>query len=857
MTRWFCLSLLLFIGFGAVCAQNPPAIITLTGTVLDQNAALIGKAQVTLKGGEPVRSRSTKTDASGAFRFDKLAAGEYELVVTLEGFKPTTLQVTIGNRAPAPVQVVLPVAELHQEVSVPVASVQVNTDADSNLDVVALNSEALKNLPALDQNYIGTLSRFLDSGAVGTGGVTLVVDGMESNKVGVSASAIQEVKINNNPYSAEYSRPGRGRIEVITKPGTAHFHGEFNFLFRDQHFNARDVFATTRPAEQRRIFEGNFSGPLSKSKAHPTTFLISGNHEEENLQAIVFAKGPNGAIQSNFPRPTRQTEMALRLTRQMSKNSTLSMVYTDEYQSVKNQGVGGFNLPEVATNFEDHEQQVRFNHNWIVSPKLVNQISFLLGRQDVPTISVNRGPRIVVQDAFTGGGAQADYLRTEAHWTLNQILTYSQGKHVIKAGLQVPDFSRRGINDRSNSVGTFYFSSLQDYLQNRPYSFIQQQGLTKVTFWEIVVGGFVQDEVRLRPNLNVALGLRYDRQNRFSGDSNNFGPRLSVAWSPNKNRKTVLRGGMGVFYDRTGPAPIFDVLRFNGQRLRKYILNDPGFPDPLSSGQTLAAQPSSVVRLAPDVVIPFTLQAGLGVERQLQKSLTLTMNYNYTRGVHTFRSRDVNAPLSPLFAQRPDSNYSQIRQIESTGRLAGHSLEVGLRGNLTRYFNGMLQYVLGRAWNDTSGIAAFPANSYDLRGEWARADFDVRHRFNLLGTIKAGKYFNLGTALTLNSGAPYTMTTGKDVNKDSLTLDRPAGVGRNTLQGPGFAQLDLRWSREFRLSKKKKDEGPAMTVGLNALNVTNHTNFSGYVGNLSSPFFGQAVAARPSRRLQLSLQLAF
>ncbi|MEP7274112.1 MAG: hypothetical protein ABI882_21620, partial [Acidobacteriota bacterium] len=470
---------------------------------------------------------------------------------------------------------------------------------------------------------------------------------------------------------------------------------------------------------------------------------------------------------------------------------------------------------------------------------------------------VNSARRIVVQDAFAGGGAQADYLRTEAHWTLNQVLTYSQGRHTLRAGVQVPDFSRRGINDRTNSAGTFYFASLQDYLQQRPFSFVQQQGLTKVTFWEIVLGGFVQDELRLKPNLTIALGLRYDRQNRLNGDSNNFAPRLSVAWAPGMSGKTVIRTGFGAFYDKTGAVPLAEVLRFDGQRLRKLVLINPSFPDPLGDGQSIATQPTSVVRLASNAVSPSTWQASVGIERQLQKALTITLNYNYTRGVNAFRSRDVNAPLAPLFAERPDPHFSLIRQIESTGRSAGHSLEIGLRGNMTRYFNGMVQYVWGRVWNDTAGIAAFPANSNDLRGEWGRADFDMKHRLNLLGTFKVRKYFKLGTALTLNTGAPYTLTTGRDDNRDSLALDRPAGVGRNTLQGPGFAQLDLRWSREFGLSKQKKDGGPTLTIGVNALNVTNRVNFSGYVGNLSSPFFGQAVAARPSRRVQFTFQLAF
>lgn len=857
MTRWIFLALLFFAGWSTAQAQTSQPLFSVSGVITDQNEALVSDAVLTLSGGQLASDRSVKSDASGSFRFEKVAPGEYEIKASREGFSPASIVIKIRAQSLAGIKLILPIAVVQQEIVVSSAANEPNTDADGSLNVVSLDRSALDQLPSLDQDYIATLSQFLDSGSLGTGGATLVVDGMEALKPGVSASAIKEVKINNNPYSAEYSRPGRGRIEVVTKPGGSEYHGAFNFLFRNQLLNARDVFASTRPDESRRIYEGNLTGPLGSSKAHPMSFLFSANREEEDLQSIVFASGPSGPIRLNFPQPARDTEISLRLTRQMTEKSTVSILYSYEQESTKNLGVGGFNLPETAADMRNHEDLIRVSHNWLISSKLVNQINFLVGRYERPTISLSNAPRIVVQDAFTGGGAQGDFLRTEAHWTLNQSLTYSTGKHVIKAGVQVPDFSRRGFNDRTNAQGTYYFSSLQEYLANRPYSFIQQQGQTKLRFWEIVAGGFVQDEIRLRPNLSVALGLRYDWQNYFNEDSNNFAPRLSVAWSPGNDRKTVIRTGVGIFYDRTGPAPISEVLRFDGQRLRRLVLTDPGYPDPFSGGQSAAAEPTSIVRWARDVRIPSTLQASAGVERQLQRSLTLTATYNYLRGANLFRSRDLNAPLAPFFLERPNPNYSLIREIESTGRMSGHSLEVGLRGNLSRYFTGMVQYVLGRAWNDTSGINGFPASSYDLRPEWSRADFDVRHRFNLLGVFKAGKFFNLGASLNLNSGAPYSITTGRDDNRDSMTLDRPAGIGRNTLQGPGYAQLDLRWSRSIPLQKRKGDKGPAITVGVNALNVTNRVNYAGYVGNLSSPFFGQPVAARPSRRMQFTVQFTF
>ena len=838
----------------SVPAQTSSSRMIVSGIVEDEAGAVLSGARVVLRKDDGTQERSTTSGESGAFRFDKVSDGTYEIRAEHEGFNTGTVRVTVTRRSPASLTIKLTVGELRQEMTVTVSSEKISIDPNENRDISSVDRKALDNLPVYDQDIVGALSQFLNSGAVGTNGVTLVVDGMEATKAGVSASAIQGVKINNNPYSAEFSRPGRGRIEIITKPGSTEYHGMINFVFRDYRLNARDPFSLTIPTEQRRIYEGNLTGPVGKSEK--TSFLISVNREEEDLQSTVFAQGLNGPIQVNVPTPRRNTEFALRLTRQMTAKTTFSVHYSFQDRTIENQGVGGFNLPEVASNNKLREDLLRFNHSAMITPTLVNQCSVLLGRYGNPTESVNKAPKVVVQDAFTGGGAQADQLRTENHWTLNEILSWSHKKHMVKAGVQVPDYSRRGSNDHTNSLGTFYFSTLEDYQRQQPYSFTAQRGEGHLIFWEVIWGTFVMDEIRLRSNLSVSAGLRYDWQNYFH-DNNNFSPRVSFAYAPGKGGKTVIRGGVGIFYDRTGPSPISDILRFDGQRLKRYVLTDPGFPDPLSPGQSLTEQPTSIVRLSPDVKIPYTLQYGIAVERQLQKSTTMTFSYIGTRGVDQFRSRDVNAPLPPLFSVRPDPRFSVIRQIESTADLKANSLEIGLRGNITNLFNGMAQYVLGRSYNNTSGIGSFPANNYDVSSEWGRADFDERHRFNLLGTINPGKLMNLGVALSLVSGRPYSLTTGRDDNRDDLAIDRPAGVGRNTLQGPGNAQLDLRWSYNFYLIKSKKDKGPTLTPAVDAFNVFNRVNYVSYVGNLSSPFFGQAVAARPPRRLQLSLRLTF
>ena len=186
----------------------------------------------------------------------------------------------------------------------------------------------------------------------------------------------------------------------------------------------------------------------------------------------------------------------------------------------------------------------------------------------------------------------------------------------------------------------------------------------------------------MRPGLSLGLGLRYDWQNYFH-DNNNVAPRFSVAYAPGNNKTNVLRAGVGVFNDRSGPVVIADVLHSQPGGLIKYVITDPGYPDPFASAAAAAATPPSIVRLAPDVQIPQTLQYSVGLDHQLQKTLTLSLTYTGARGYHLFRSRDVNAPPPPLYLTRPDPAYGAIREVESNGRQETDSLQVTLRGKVT------------------------------------------------------------------------------------------------------------------------------------------------------------------------------
>ncbi|HEU0178563.1 MAG TPA: carboxypeptidase regulatory-like domain-containing protein [Blastocatellia bacterium] len=853
----FCVGLILTLTVAAT-GQTSYGGVEVSGIVLNTSEEVISGARVILRSNDVSKPPTTvTTDARGSFRFLRVASGGYEIEVRKNSFKPAVIQLTVGAHAPTPLRITLEIPDLREEVAVEDRSSQVNSNTSDNLDVIKLDSDALNNLPVLGNDVIGAVANLVDASSTGSGGATVLVDGLETTRK-VPASMIQEVRINQNPYSAEFARPGRGRIEVITKAGATEYHGELGFIFRDSLLDARNAFALERPPEQRRIYEGTLTGPLGRGKK--TSFFFSGNREEEDLQAVVFARTPTQLVPENVATPQRQSEFSFRVNHQVGEKTTYSIRFDFTEASSRNNGVGGFNLPETAANSRDGEHQIFFTYRQIISPQLINELTLRAGHEYGRTRSVGQGiPKLIVQDAFTGGGGQADRRTTENHVQLNEILSWTKAKHFVRVGLNVPDISRRGFSDETNFGGTFTFATLDDYMNNRPFLYSINQGDGHLAFWQKEFGLFAQDQIMARPNFSVALGLRYDKQN-FLGDKNNFSPRLSFAYSPDKKRKTVLRGGAGIFYDRTGIGPIADKLRFNGLRLRQVNILDPGYPDPFSSGSALADQPSAIYRFAPDVRSPYTFQFNMGVERQLAKSLTITANYINTHGVKLFRSRDVNAPPPP-YLQRPDPAIGLLRELESAGRSETHALELLLRGRISRFFNGTIQYTLGRAYNNTGGINSRPANNYDLTGEWARADFDERHRFNVLGAFKVWDWFDLGMTVALASGRPYSLTTGHDDNNDTIANDRPDGVRRNSLQGPGAATLDLRWSKEFHLKAAKKgtkrDEGPAVTLGLSAFNALNRVNYTGYVGNQSSPFFGLPVAARPARRVQLNVNFSF
>jgi hypothetical protein len=861
--------LFLFTLPGELYCQTPPATSPahdLSGTVVDPSSAEVAEAQVTLLTSNGSTQASAATDRTGYFFFDNLPRGKYRLRIHAAGFKDGLVEVSIGAKTLPPLHITLAISALSEVVSVTAdeSIPQTSTDSSENLNANNITRDALDRVPVFDLDYITMLSRFLSDDAIATSGVSLVVNGIEANGPGVSASAVQEVKINQNPYSARFARPGRARVEITTKGGTPAYHGTVNFLTRNSVFDASNAFATTKPSESRYMEEGSFTGPLGRDKRN--TFLLSLEQDNDNLQAVVHAFGPTGIINENAPAPQRHFFGSFRAFHDFDNGDQLWIGYSYEDQLSKNQGVGGTVLPEAGytTGFTEHELNVSYRR--IFSSKWVNQLRFLFGHNDNPTTSNVAAPQIVVQGYFTGGGAQADLHRTEAHFDGTDFVSYTSGRHMLVFGVDIPDLSRRGSDDFTYQQGAYTFADINAFNANQPAGFRIQTGNGHLVFWERIVSGFIEDSVRIKPNFSVTLGVRYYFQNYFNDDPNNFAPRFAFAYAPTPQSKTVFRGGAGVFYDRSGNRAIADLLHYDGTTLlRQFLPLQAGgaVPYPVTPAD-LTGVPTSLVELDPRLRIPYIVQYSFGIERQITARSTLSATYVGTRGVDLFVSRDINAPLAPDYLARPNPALGQIRQMESEGYQKGNSLEVTLRGKPSKYFAGQAQYILGKSYNNTSGINYFPGNSNFSNLDWARSDNDRRNKFDLLGTFEPSSLFSLGVALQAYSGKPVNVTTGLDSNGDSVFNDRPDGglAPRNSLHGPGQLNLDVNVAHDFHFKKEKKD-GPVVTAALNIFNVLNHPNYVTYIGVIGpdggprNPNFGLPASAYPGRRFQMNLECKF
>src|SRR5712664_2094596 len=787
----------------------------LSGTVEDATGEYVLGADVRLRNLTTGQELSTSSDEEGQFRFDHLAFGDYLLIVNAQGFKSAEIQVKVEERAESPIRVPLQIAASVESVTVSANSPSMPT-AGQNIDVVELDRHWLENLPVKEGDPLAVPSIFLNPAAAGALGPKIIVDGVESSGLEVPLTSIRKVYVNKSPYSAEFGRPGRGRIEVVTRKGSRRdYHGNLTFLLRNSALDARDPFTPVRPPLQREITETELDGPLGKKLIilnHPVKarFLLAGRYYASHESATVHARTPAGSVVENVPTPERNTRLFGRLDFDLTPKHTLTFTYKFRNKSQQNQGVGGFNLAEHASDFSIHENEVKIIEHAIISSHFLHEVRFAFKDEPQQITSRSDQPAIIVLGAFSSGGAQMSLRQREKALTIQDAATLMKGNHALSfgAGARLRSFQ---TTDASNFGGTFTFASLAAYSLGQPETFTMNQGSPRISFTQREYYSFFQDAIQARQNLSVSLGFRYEWQSNLL-DYNNFAPRIAFAYSPHSGQ-TVIRGGFGIFYDRQPEIMQQQALLHDGAQGRQIVVENPGYPVPYNPA---SPPPPSLVRIAPNIRAPYLTQASLGIERKLGRGKNfLAVDYTMVRGLKLYRTRNINAPL-PGSGVQPDPTFIEIDQFESSGRSRSHSFTVSLQTTLRNRFDLLGQHTFSKSMDDANGMFSLPANNYDLRPEYGRADYDRRHRFNLIGIYHLPWDFRAGTIVSMNTGIPYNITTGFDNNRDTVPNDRPLGIGRNTGAGPGYASVDFHLSKRILFARSEGKGSGARPAGRHA-----------------------------------------
>ena len=810
----------------ALCASLPGLLVaqqrpgSLRGQVLDELGGAIVGASVTAIDAKGVE-KTVVTNDGGSYTINGLAPGKYTVRTINAGFAMSeTPDVEVVAGKAQQFDITLKVAIEEQKVTIAADNRELSTEPENNAGAVVLKGEDLDALPD-DPDDLAAALQALAGPSAGPNGGQIFVDGFTGGRLPPRAS-IREIRINQNPFSAEYDRLGFGRVEILTRPGTERYRGQASFNFNDDALNSRNPFATTRPPIQTRQYGGNFGGPILKQKASFFVDFDKRDIDDETLIVATILDDNNNIVEirETAPVPSRRTSFGPRVDFQINPNHTLVTRY-NYMKNTRVTGVGGFSLPSRAYDSTTTEQSIQFTETAIINKTIVNETRFQFEHNDVSLNADNSIPTTDVQEAFTGGGSQAGQTHTvEKEWELTNNTSFTMGAHSFKTGARV-----RGINTNQfspqNFGGTFSFFAGDDEdidsIERYQITILGlDQGLTpaqirllggganqfrlssgnpetKVSQWDF--GGYVQDDWKARPNLTLSLGLRYENQKNIESNLN-FAPRVGFAWSPGgQQAKTVFRGGFGVFYERVGESLTLQAIKLNGVNQQQFTVQNPDFFPLIPTPELLigAEVPGTVYRLADGLQAPYTLQSVFSVERQLPRNLTIAASYINIRTLHVLRARQLNAPLPGTFIPGdpdtgirplncaefipPDINPAtrcNVFEYESSGRFNQNQFIVNFNSRLGRAGTLNAYYVLGKANSDTDGSGSFAADPYNFTTEYGRASGDIRHRFWLTANLRAPWGISLNPFIILQSGRPFNITLGRDLNSDTVNNERPA-----------------------------------------------------------------------------------
>ncbi len=665
-----------------------------------------------------------------------------------------------------------------------------SVNPDENADALVVKGsdlDALSDDPDELQNELQALS----GPAAGPNGGQIYIDGFAGGQI-PPKSSIREIRVNQNPFSAEFDAIGYGRIEILTKPGSDKFSGHVSSVGNDSAWNTANPLVKEQPSYYLYFVSADVNGPLRKN----ASFFVNLFHFERQNQSIIDAINPDDpttTITQALPNPASILVANPRVDFQVGKNNTFS-VRDSYFRFVQTaNGPGELSLAEQATNLNNQENAIQISDTVVVNPRVINETHFqwrrIRNRQEASYFT----PTVSVQGAFTTGGNNSGVVRDHQDvFELQNYSTATAGKHTLRFGTRlrayrVADYSTSGEN------GNYFFETVDQYLAKTPAQYqatVITNPLARALLFDAAL--FYQDDWRWKPNLTLSYGLRFETQNRIR-DHADWAPRVAVAWAPGPvgktPAKTVLRAGYGWFYQRftvpnsfsasTGTPYIMQAIHQNGINQQSYVIQNPDFFDPsaAASPSTLASAGASIpsfYNVDPHFHAALEMQGGLGVDRQLAKKVMVNVTYLFTRGVHQYLTNNITAPEFDL------ASYSVVGPLPSVYNYQFQSGGIFKQNQVITSANAQFRhaslhasYTFNQAKSDTQGVTYVPSVAQNPGLDYGRAGFGITNRLFLLGTYNAPHGVVIAPLLAAQSGTPYNLVIGTDLTGNNQFNARP------------------------------------------------------------------------------------
>ncbi len=803
---------------GALLGQNSNGAIH--GQISDPSGAAVPSARVAAVSPTGVTKAGT-VHPDGSYDITGLLPGTYTVSAHAKGFETfqqPTVEVTAGKTSK--LNIPLKIFEQVEKVQVTEQNTQVSVNPTENASAIVIKGEDLNALSD-DPDELQAELEALAGPSAGPNGGQIYVDGFTAGQLPPKAD-ILEIRINQNPFSAEYDKVGYGRIEITTRPGSSKFHGQLMGDINDSPFNTRNPFAVQEPGYHTEYYNANVGGPISKKASFFFTYFRRdiGDVSVVNTFDLDPTTLEESPISQAVNSPRTLTNLSPRVDFQLSTNNVLSVRYQFYDNNFHNSGIGQSDLVSQAIDTHGEEHTVQVSDTDVISAKKLNQFRFQYLHDIATDVPDSNAATLNVQGAFTGGGnSTGTSTDVQDHYELQNLTSFFIGKHTLVVGTRLRD-----IQDASTSVanfnGTFTFSCLvvsptcnppapqtsyqvaEQNLQacaNSGGSNCETSGATQflittgipttnINMFDAAL--FAQDDWKARPNLTLSGGLRWESQTGIP-DHSDFAPRLGLAWGLNPHKKggttTVLRAGFGIFYDRLPESTLLQAERLNGTTQQEYIVSDPTFFPNIPSISSLAgfAETPTRYQIDPHFRAPQIIESAMSIEQQVTRNAKIAVTYLNSHGVHQLLTNDINAPLPGTFtlgdptaptAVRPYGNsVGNIYDYQSTGLFNQNQIIFTANTQLSSKFSLTGYYTLGFANANTNGNnGGLIMNPYDIAQNYGRAPFDVRQRVFLIGNWNLPHRFSLSPFLVAATGTPFNVTVSQDLFGTGTFNARPA-----------------------------------------------------------------------------------